>query len=157
MAKELAIEVKNVSISYRILNNVSIRSTLFRHKTRDEVFEAVKGVTFGIEKGGMTLNNSESGKTILRVKFPNTGLLQMMMYLSGVFYSIDKRLPAPFGELLEQFNPVAMCISSMRDALLYSVTPRVGILAIWGIISIILIALGVFTVYSNENSYVKVI
>lgn len=84
-------------------------------------------------------------------------ILQMMMYLSGVFYSITKRLPAPFGELLEQFNPVAMCISSMRAALLYSVTPRVGILAIWGIISIILIALGVFTVYSNENSYVKVI
>ena len=53
MSKELAIEVKDVSISYRILNNISIRSTLFHKKTRDEVFEAAKGVSFEIEKGGI--------------------------------------------------------------------------------------------------------
>ncbi len=53
MAKDLAIEAKDVHISYRILNNISIRSTLFHRKTRDEVFEAVKGASFEVEKGGI--------------------------------------------------------------------------------------------------------
>lgn len=87
-----------------------------------------------------------------------TGIvLQMMMYLSGVFYSVGKRIPEPFGNILESFNPVALFISSMRDALLYRATPRMEVVMVWCFISLILIALGVFTVYSNENSYVKVI
>lgn len=84
-------------------------------------------------------------------------LLQMLMYLSGVFYKIAKRIPEPFGDILEVFNPVALFISSMRSSILYSETPRLSMLAAWGIISLVLIALGVFTIYSNENSYVKVI
>ena len=84
-------------------------------------------------------------------------LLQMMMYLTGVFYSIAKRVPAPFGELLENCNPAACIISAMRSALIYSTMPPVGLLLVWTLISLVLIALGVFTIYSNENSYVKVI
>ncbi len=87
-----------------------------------------------------------------------TGIvLQMMMYLSGVFYKISKRIPEPYGDIIESFNPVALFISSMRSAILYCETPRMWIVAVWGFISLILVALGVFTVYSNENSYVKVI
>ncbi|SEP83472.1 ABC transporter permease [Butyrivibrio sp. TB] len=87
-----------------------------------------------------------------------TGIvLQMMMYLSGVFYKISKRIPEPFGEMIENFNPVALLISSMRSAIMYQETPRLGIIAVWGFISLVLMALGVFTIYSNENSYVKVI
>lgn len=87
-----------------------------------------------------------------------TGIvLQMMMYLSGVFYSVANRIPEPFGEMLESFNPVALFISAMRSSILYSEMPRMWIVGVWGFISLILIALGVFTIYSNENSYVKVI
>ena len=87
-----------------------------------------------------------------------TGIvLQMLMYLSGVFYSVAKRIPEPFGAILESFNPVACIISSMRSALMYRSAPAYGLLAVWTFISLILIALGIFTVYSNENSYVKVI
>lgn len=87
-----------------------------------------------------------------------TGIvLQMMMYLTGVFYSVAKRIPEPFGEILEKFNPVACIISSMRDALIYCKTPPLSILGAWTFVSIILIALGIFAVYSNENSYVKMI
>lgn len=84
MAKELAVEVKDVSISYRILNNISIRSTLFHKKTRDEVFEAVKGVSFEIEKGGILgiIGKNGSGKsTLLRsiagVFSPNSGSIDL--------------------------------------------------------------------------------
>lgn len=84
MAKELAIEVKNVSISYRILNNISIRSSLFHNKTRDEVFEAVKNVSFDVEKGGIlgVIGKNGSGKsTLLRsiagVFAPNSGTIDL--------------------------------------------------------------------------------
>ncbi len=83
--------------------------------------------------------------------------LQILMYMTGVFYSLANQVPAPFGTLLETFNPVAYLMSAIRSALIYGTTPAVGTLVIWAFISLILIALGVFTVYSNENSYVKVI
>lgn len=84
MAKEPAIEVKDVSISYRILNNISIRSSLFHNKTRDEVFEAVKNVSFEVEKGGIlgVIGKNGSGKsTLLRsiagVFAPNSGTIDL--------------------------------------------------------------------------------
>ena len=84
MAKDLALEVKDVHISYRILNNISIRSTLFHRKTRDEVFEAVKGVSFEVEKGGILgiIGKNGSGKsTLLRsiagVFSPNEGKIDL--------------------------------------------------------------------------------
>ena len=81
----------------------------------------------------------------------------MMMYLSGVFYSISKRIPEPFGEVIEKFNPVAFLMSAMRSSILYCEMPEIMIIAVWVLISLVLIALGVFTIYSNENAYVKVI
>lgn len=84
MAKDLAIEVKDVHISYKILNNISIRNTLFHKKSRDEVFEAVKGITFDVEKGGILgiIGKNGSGKsTLLRsiagVFSPNQGTIDL--------------------------------------------------------------------------------
>lgn len=84
MPQNLAIEVNDVHISYRILNNISIRSSLFHKKTRDEVFEAVKGVSFEVEKGGILgiIGKNGSGKsTLLRsiagVFSPNTGTIDL--------------------------------------------------------------------------------
>ncbi|MFG6367358.1 MAG: ABC transporter permease [Lachnospiraceae bacterium] len=84
-------------------------------------------------------------------------LLSMLMYFTGTFYSVGKRIPAPFGELLEQFNPVAYCIASMRNAVLYCNPPQIDLLLMWALVSLVLSALGVYTIYRNENAYVKVI
>ncbi|WP_022775339.1 ABC transporter ATP-binding protein [Butyrivibrio sp. AE2015] len=79
-----AIEVNNVSISYRILNSVSIRKTLFHKKQRNEVFEAVKNVSFSVEEGGILgiIGKNGSGKsTLLRsmagVFSPNEGTIDL--------------------------------------------------------------------------------
>lgn len=84
MANNYALDVSNVSISYRILNNVSIRSTLFKKKQRDEVFEAVKDVSFSVKKGGIVgiVGKNGSGKsTLLKsiagVFSPNKGSIDL--------------------------------------------------------------------------------
>lgn len=87
-----------------------------------------------------------------------TGIvLSMLMYLTGVFYSISRRFPEPYGSVLEQYNPVAFLIATIRNALLYGQAPNWGILGLWTFVSAVMIALGAFTIYSNENAYVKVI
>ena len=81
---EYAIEVNDVCISYRILNNISIRKTLFKKKQRDEIFDAVKHVSFSVKRGGILgiIGKNGSGKsTLLRsmagVFSPNSGTIDL--------------------------------------------------------------------------------
>ncbi len=84
-------------------------------------------------------------------------VLTMLMYLTGVFYDVAKRIPEPFGELMEKYNPVAFLISSMRGAVLYGQAPDGVLLGMWAVVSLVLISMGVVTIYRNENAYVKMI
>ena len=84
-------------------------------------------------------------------------VMTMLMYLTGVFYNVAKRIPEPFGELMEKYNPVAFLISSARGVLLYGQAPDWALLGMWLLVSFVLIVLGVATIYRNENAYVKVI
>ena len=84
MSEKYAIEVNHVSISYRILNNISLRNSLFHKRTRDEVFEAVKDVSFAIKPGGIMgiIGKNGSGKsTLLKsiagVFSPNSGTINL--------------------------------------------------------------------------------
>jgi ABC-type polysaccharide/polyol phosphate transport system ATPase subunit len=43
-----AIDVKNVSINYKILNTISIRNSLFKKREKDVTFEAIKNVSFSV-------------------------------------------------------------------------------------------------------------
>lgn len=79
-----AIDINDVCINYRILNNVSIRKTLFKKKQRDEVYEAVRHVSFSVEEGGILgiIGKNGSGKsTLLRsiagVFSPNSGSIDL--------------------------------------------------------------------------------
>lgn len=84
-------------------------------------------------------------------------ILNMLMYFTGTFYSVSKRIPEPFGEILEELNPVAFCIASMRNSLVYGTPVSWEMLIIWGNLGLALIIVGVYIVYRNENAYVKVI
>lgn len=82
--KKIAIELKDVSIHYRILNNVSVQKSFLRRKVHDEVFEAVKHISFEVEEGGILgiIGRNGSGKsTLLRsiagVFSPNAGTIDL--------------------------------------------------------------------------------
>jgi len=65
-----AITVKNLKISYRTIRKFSIRKTLFKlKKTKVEYFEAIKGITFNVEKGkiiGIVGKNGSGKSTLLK-------------------------------------------------------------------------------------------
>lgn len=84
-------------------------------------------------------------------------LLNMMMYFTGVFYSIENRVPAPFGKLLNTVNPMACLVTIMRNALIYRKGSCGLFLFVWFLISLAVAAAGTHLIYKNENSYVKVI
>ncbi len=82
--------------------------------------------------------------------------LNMLMYISGLFYSFD-RFEEPYRMILQTANPFAFLMTSMRQVLLYSQNPDYIWLLVWFGISLIIAAFGTQLVYKNENNYVKVI
>jgi len=84
-------------------------------------------------------------------------LLQMLMFLSGIFYDVITSLPMPLNSIMICLNPIAMFIDTMRNALLCNLVTNVPQIIIWTILSILIGYIGIHTVYKNENGYVKVI
>lgn len=82
--------------------------------------------------------------------------LKFMFYLSGIFYDIVSKVPAPYNDILLCCNPLAFLISSFRNALLYCHGIDVLMLLLWFAVGIILSIIGVRTIYKYENTYVKV-
>lgn len=83
--QEYAIEVDNLCISYKGLKSYSIKRNLFsRKKGKNEVFEAVKNVSFKVEKGdilGIIGKNGSGKSTMLRaiagIFSPNSGSIDL--------------------------------------------------------------------------------
>ena len=54
MERENAIDVKDLHISYKCLKSFSIKKSLLRlKKTKAEVYEAVRGVSFSVPRGAI--------------------------------------------------------------------------------------------------------
>lgn len=83
-------------------------------------------------------------------------VLKLIFYLTGIFYSVSKRVPYPYSSLLLKCNPMAYLIDAMRDSLLYRAVPDCGLMAAWFLVGLLLSVFGVRTIYRHENSYVKV-
>ena len=83
--KEIAIDVSDVKITYKLLKNFSIQKNLLRRDAEEaEEFEAVKGVSFQVEKGeilGIIGKNGSGKSTLLRaiagVFCPNAGTVDL--------------------------------------------------------------------------------
>lgn len=83
-------------------------------------------------------------------------LLNMLMFFSGVFYSVETRLEYPLGKIAGTVNPMAFLMTSMRKAVMYGQCPDIIILIIWGVLGIILTYIGIKLLYKYENNYAKV-
>lgn len=84
-------------------------------------------------------------------------VLNLLFYITGIFYNVQNYFPQPFGYLLQRINPVAHFIFSVRKITLYNERPSLIMLGIWLILSIAFAAGGIKIIYKNENSYVKII
>lgn len=84
-------------------------------------------------------------------------VLRLVFYVTGIFYDVEKRLPAPYNMWAASCNPLAYLIGSARNSMLYGEMPYLLLLLIWFCISLLLAAMGIRKIYKNENNYVKVI
>lgn len=84
-------------------------------------------------------------------------ILKMLIYFTGVFYSISEKFPEPLGYWAENLNPIAFFIAGTRNALIYQKGCSGFILLAWFGVSCCLAIGGTRLVYKNENNYVKVI
>ncbi len=83
--------------------------------------------------------------------------LRLIFYMTGVFYPIESKLSAPFNTILLKGNPIAFIIDGLRDVILYQQLPNFRFLAIWFLLTSLIIWVGIKMIYRYENSYVKVI
>lgn len=89
--------------------------------------------------------------------YVSTICLRLMFYLTGVFWNIMTKLPAPYNKIICRVNPTAFLLSAMRDSILYAKTPHRKLIFLYFIIGLLLSIAGIYKIYKNENTYVKVI
>jgi len=83
--------------------------------------------------------------------------LRFVFYLSGIFYNISTKVPAPFNKLLIIFNPAAYIINAFRTIFLYGKAPSLIMLGGWFLVGLIVTMIGIHIIHKYENSYAKVI
>ncbi len=81
---DYAIEVKDLCINYKGVKSYSLKKNLFNKKNKAEVVEAVKNVSFQLEKGeilGIVGKNGSGKSTLLRaiagIFAPNSGTIDL--------------------------------------------------------------------------------
>ena len=82
--------------------------------------------------------------------------LRLCFYMSGIFYNIETRVPAPYNKMLVKCVPVTTFISECRHILLYRMSLDSLLIAFWLFIGFIIAYIGLKIIYKYENTYVKV-
>lgn len=86
-----------------------------------------------------------------------TVLLQIVFYISGVFYDLSARIGADIGTVLLNWNPIARLLYEGRNALLYGIDCSVAPIGLWFVVGLLLSASGIIVVSRYEKNYIKVI
>lgn len=85
-----------------------------------------------------------------------TVFLRLVFYMSGIFYSIENRVPAPFNNIILVSNPSAFVINNVRNLMLYNGEFKIVQFSVWMIVSIIMSYIGIRIIYKYERNYTKV-
>lgn len=83
--------------------------------------------------------------------------LKMVFYVTGIFYSVEERIPKPWGHYFVRINPLALITDTFRKALLYAQRPYSHAIGYWFLLALVIAILGIRMIYRNENNYVKVV
>ncbi len=83
-------------------------------------------------------------------------LLRLMMYFTGVFYSIEDRIPGKIGNVILHLNPVAYIIDCVRKLLLFQTAVPLTWFFLWLAVSLILCWAGLSLLYRYGSRYLKV-
>lgn len=89
-----------------------------------------------------------------------TVVLQLGMYISGIFYSLENRLTGNLAwaaKLLTNCNPIALIMADMRSVVIGNGSVHLLSFAVWSVVAVVFAVLGIKLIYRFENSYVKVI
>ena len=84
-------------------------------------------------------------------------LLRLMMYFTGVFYSIEDRIPGKVGSLILHLNPVAYIIDCARKLLLFQTPVSFRWFFLWLAVSLVLCRAGLSLLYRYGSRYLKVV
>ncbi len=87
-------------------------------------------------------------------------VLRLLFYMTGIFYSIEKRIGGRYpglAHLMGEVNPMAFIVNGLRDSMLYGGRPSLKLTALWFVLALLICIWGVRLIYKNENNYVKVI
>ncbi len=84
-------------------------------------------------------------------------LLRLWMYFTGIFYSIQDRIPGSFGHWLLRLNPLAFILDGLRQSLLFQVPILWPWYFLWLGISSLLCILGIGLLYRYGARYLKVV
>lgn len=106
---------------------------------------------------GMSLIFAHFGVFISDLKNVTRIGLRMVFYLSGIFFNVEKRLPAPYGFWLARINPIAFLLNAIRELLLKGNIPDYRWMIVWAVVGLGSTIVGIQLIYKNENTYVKVI
>ena len=87
----------------------------------------------------------------------STIMLKFLLYFSGIFYSIETRIPQPLNNILLATNPIAFIIDSFRKIFLYGQVANFWLLLAWYIIGLLICYIGIKLIYKYEKNYIKVI
>jgi len=82
---------------------------------------------------------------------------KFLFYISGVFFSISTRVPAPYGDILLRFNPIAYIIDEFRNVMLFGQHLNFTLYFIWLAAGLVVSYTGIKLIYKYENSYAKVL
>jgi len=86
-----------------------------------------------------------------------TIVLQLVFYISGVFFPINELLEPSVAQTIFTFNPMALIIYESRNALLYGIESQWGLLGGVAAVAIIISVWGVSMLYKRESQYIKVV
>jgi len=83
--------------------------------------------------------------------------LRLLFYMSGIFYNPEVQLTSVVRYLMIRLNPTCYIITQLRNTVLYGQMPLWHWFIVWGVVGLIVSALGVALIYRYERRYVKTI